>query len=382
MTVNRQAAEIISNFFSRSGHKKQFDIIRFEEQGDTGKNYSYLAGKDFVLQLLSNISNKNYPEFFFLRESGNHSERSLYFKLNSDSDFLEDYYTYTPSQKEVPNMSARNIRSVKVLEQALAPYNNAPADSVIRGYKNGVHSWNWNLGNVRSEIARIAPSSMKESDNIEISLPNSAAMSPGVQFDPNSPIEWVKIATVVANKERAATMKGRAVGTIKDGFADMMDGAKTRTIHVMGANLVDAMSSVLPNEEVKNFLSNDMAKTGVQGILAFIIKGACDEGAIPARLAPFVKIACEKQLEALGYEFAGPVLDQIVPLGGLLISELASAGRGLMTKEQVQEIENSFPKEEVSAPVAFKAANEEDIEIAVEEEQEEEEMNRPRTMSA
>lgn len=152
-----------------------------------------------------------------------------------------------------------------------------------------------------------------------------------------------KVAAVVMSRMDIAK------GSIKEGLGDIAEGAKTRTVHKTGEVMVDSVASIIPIEGVREALKNPTVRTMTQASLAFLIKGMCNEGLIPAKLAPFVAKSAARQLKAAGYELSGPVLDQVMPMGMLLMEQLAEAGRSLMSPEEIAIIEGV--KARVESPI-------------------------------
>lgn len=163
-----------------------------------------------------------------------------------------------------------------------------------------------------------------------------------------------------------------AKNSVREGVGNIAEGVKIRTTHKTGEVLVDGMVAMLPIPGVKEALQNPTIRVIAQGGLAFLIKGACNEGALPEKLTPFVAEGARRQLKAAGYELSGPVLDQAIPMGKLLLEQLAAAGRQLMSKEEIAEVEaqlgvrarveveeteaGSFEKENVAASPKKKSA--------------------------
>lgn len=150
-------------------------------------------------------------------------------------------------------------------------------------------------------------------------------------------------------------------------------GVKVATVNKIGENLVDAIVHMIPSEEAKDAFKNEYLKSGTQGVLAFILMVASDEGLpiIPEKSRPYVSKACGMQMQASGFVLGDKGLDAISPVISLLIQQLHEAGKSLMSKEEIAQIEGFKARVDVDeeAKDAFEVEFEEEIAPGVKKEE-------------
>lgn len=386
-----EAIQIIEDYLAKYPDSQYFDLVVDEK--NWGENWGRRKNiKTLIAEICSDFESYSFKKFFIRvapKPTSEYDADSEYDGLKDNKNPRSYYFSFYDQDAVEPiknskyitdlfkeyEMSEVNKSAVAVIEKTLArpEFQNITDNTPIKIFRDNVHTWNSSVKNIRVWLSDAADGRLLSIDNIiHFSIPNSFDISPGFKVTPGQKLDFDaynamkkghEMKNELAGYQVGSSIKTRAMDTVKDSLSDIREGAQIRTIQKIGGNLVGAMTALVPNEEAKEILSNELVKTGIQGLLAFIMQGMCDEGAIPEKIRPYVKKACKSQLEALGYEFTGPVLDQAFPLAQILLAEMAAAGKSMMTSEEIEKIEAEMPKVRVDAV--------EEIEISLEEEKEE-----------
>lgn len=328
-------------------------------------NYSWLITTSGLVELLNNMLSMRGTILNLHLQGGDagspnyiNSETFDLFGNKIDFSILENKESKENKMKEISKQAVGMINDFLKKSQVASP-------SLIKGYKNGIHTWNWNINDFKQKISVLQTSGLvNAADAIQIEV---AGSTQGVssRFFVTEKLDFSEEIVLEKEKKMSST-KSIAKASSIDSFNHFKEGGKTRLVHKMGGNLVTAISSLIPSDEVKTLFENEHIKTGTQGVLSFFIKVLCEEGVIPQHARPFVKKACERQLEAAGFELSGPVMEQVAPFVQLMMGQLVEAGKSLMTAEEIEAAEKEIRETEIA-----KARVEEEVDISIEEEEEE-----------